>query len=35
MINDQQLRRETPLDVHVPDPIIDPTDGTDPEHEAL
>jgi RNA polymerase sigma-70 factor (ECF subfamily) len=23
------------LDVRVPDPIIDPTDGTNPEHEAL
>src|SRR6202012_4847920 len=20
---------------HLPDPIVDPTDGTDPEHEAL
>jgi RNA polymerase sigma factor (sigma-70 family) len=28
-------RREQPLDVHVPDPIVDPADGTDPEHEAL
>jgi RNA polymerase sigma-70 factor (ECF subfamily) len=23
------------LDVRVPDPVIDPADGTDPEHEAL
>ncbi|HEU4908404.1 MAG TPA: hypothetical protein VFT17_06040, partial [Propionibacteriaceae bacterium] len=23
------------LDVHVPDPIIDSADGTNPEHEAL
>lgn len=29
-------RRETSLDhVHVPEPIVDPADGTDPEHEAL
>jgi RNA polymerase sigma-70 factor (ECF subfamily) len=28
-------RREQPLDVHVPDPVIDPVDGTNPEHEAL
>src|SRR5437016_2232799 len=28
-------RREQPLDVRVPDPIIDPADGTDPEHETL
>ena len=28
-------RREEPLDVHVPDPIISRADGTDPEHEAL
>src|SRR5438445_4765615 len=31
----RNTRRELPLDVHVPDPIIDPADGTDPEHEAL
>ena len=28
-------RREQPLDLHVPDPIVDSADGTDPEHEAL
>jgi RNA polymerase sigma factor (sigma-70 family) len=28
-------RREEPLDVHVPDPIISRADGIDPEHEAL
>jgi Sigma-70, region 4 len=31
----RNTRREQPLDVHVPDPIIDPVDGSDPEHEAL
>src|SRR5688572_26632168 len=28
-------RREEPLDVHVPDPVISRAAGTDPEHEAL
>jgi RNA polymerase sigma-70 factor, ECF subfamily len=31
----RKIRREQPLDVHVPDPIVDPADGIDPEHEAL
>jgi RNA polymerase sigma-70 factor, ECF subfamily len=31
----RKMRREQPLDVYVPDPIIDPADGIDPEHEAL
>src|SRR5947199_4786040 len=35
MLRSRRTRRELPLDVHVPDPIIDPADGTDPEHEAL
>ncbi len=35
MLRSRNTRRELPLDVHVPDPIIDPTDGADPEHEAL
>ncbi len=35
MLRSRKVRREQPLDVHVPDPIIDPADGTDPEHEAL
>jgi RNA polymerase sigma-70 factor, ECF subfamily len=35
MLRSRKMRREQPLDVHVPDPIIDPADGTDPEHEAL
>jgi DNA-directed RNA polymerase specialized sigma24 family protein len=35
MLRARTTRREQPLDVHVPDPIIDPADGTDPEHEAL
>jgi RNA polymerase sigma factor (sigma-70 family) len=35
MLRSRKARREQPLDVHVPDPIVDSTDGTDPEHEAL
>jgi RNA polymerase sigma factor (sigma-70 family) len=35
MLRTRRTRREQPLDVHVPDPIVDPTEGTDPEHEAL
>src|SRR2546423_808398 len=31
----RRTRREQPLDTHVPDPIIDSTDGSHPEHEAL
>jgi RNA polymerase sigma-70 factor (ECF subfamily) len=34
-LRSRKVRREQPIDVHVPDPIIDPADGTDPEHEAL
>jgi RNA polymerase sigma factor (sigma-70 family) len=35
ILRSRRTRREQPLDVHVPDPIVDPADGTDPEHEAL
>src|SRR5438067_2999389 len=35
LLRARNTRREQPLDVRVPDPIIDPADGTDPEHEAL
>jgi RNA polymerase sigma-70 factor (ECF subfamily) len=35
MLRARNTRREQPLEVHLPDPIIDPTDGTDPEHEAM
>jgi RNA polymerase sigma factor (sigma-70 family) len=34
-LRSRSTRREQPLDVYVPDPIVDPADGTDPEHEAL
>jgi RNA polymerase sigma factor (sigma-70 family) len=35
MLRARKRRREESLDVHVPDPIIDSTDGSNPEHEAL
>jgi RNA polymerase sigma factor (sigma-70 family) len=35
ILRSRATRREEPLGVHVPDPIVDPADGTDPEHEAL
>jgi RNA polymerase sigma factor (sigma-70 family) len=35
MLRSRATRREEPLDVRLPEPIIDPADGTDPEHEAL
>ena len=35
MLRSRNTRREQPLDVHLPDPVIDPEDGTNPEHEAL
>ncbi len=35
MLRSRRSRREEPLDVHVPDPIVSRADGMDPEHEAL
>jgi RNA polymerase sigma factor (sigma-70 family) len=36
ILRSRVTRREQPLDaVHVPEPIVDRADGTDPEHEAL
>jgi RNA polymerase sigma-70 factor (ECF subfamily) len=35
MLRARNTRREGPLDVHVPDPIIDPAEGSDPERQAL
>ena len=35
VLRSRRTRREEPLGPHVPDPIIDRADGTDPEHEAL
>ena len=35
MLRSRRSRREEPLDVRMPEPIVDRADGTDPEHEAL
>jgi RNA polymerase sigma factor (sigma-70 family) len=35
MLRSRRTRGEQPLDTHVPEPIVDSTDGTDPQHEAL
>ena len=35
MLRSRDSRREGPIGVHVPEPIVDRADGTDPEHEAL
>jgi RNA polymerase sigma-70 factor (ECF subfamily) len=35
MLRSRTSRREEPLGVHVPDPVVGRADGVDPEHEAL
>ena len=35
MLQSRKSKREEPLDVRVPDPVVSRPDGTDPEHEAL
>jgi RNA polymerase sigma factor (sigma-70 family) len=35
MLRSRNSRREEPIGVRVPDPIVDRADGVDPEHEAL
>jgi RNA polymerase sigma factor (sigma-70 family) len=35
MLRSRNTRREEPLGVRVPEPIVDRADGLDPEHEAL
>ncbi len=35
MLRARSGRHEEPLGAHLPDPIVDRPDGTDPEHEAL
>jgi RNA polymerase sigma factor (sigma-70 family) len=35
MLRSRATRREEPMDVRMPEPIIDSADGTNPEHEAL
>ena len=35
MLRSRKGRREEPLGMHLPEPIVDRADGIDPEHEAL
>ena len=35
MLRSRKTRRETPLETHLPDPILSPEAGLDPEQEAL
>jgi RNA polymerase sigma-70 factor (ECF subfamily) len=35
MLRSRRSKREEPLDVHVPEPIVSGEDGLQPEHEAL
>jgi RNA polymerase sigma-70 factor, ECF subfamily len=35
MLRSRNVRREAPLGVRIPEPIVDRPDGTNPEHEAL
>ncbi len=35
MLRSRKSRREEPLSVHVPDPIVDGENGIDPEHDVL
>ena len=35
MLRSRKTRRESPLETHVPDPILSPEAGLDPEQEAL
>src|SRR3954464_9812735 len=34
-LRSRATRREEPMDLRMPEPIVDSADGTDPEHEAL
>jgi RNA polymerase sigma-70 factor (ECF subfamily) len=35
MLRSRRTRREDPLEVHVPDPIVEPISASDPEQEAV
>src|SRR5438034_2832664 len=35
MLRSRTSRREEPLGVHMPDPIVSREDGIDPEHQAM
>ncbi|MFC8730850.1 sigma-70 family RNA polymerase sigma factor [Luteimicrobium sp. NPDC057192] len=34
-LRSRRTRREDPFEVHVPEPIVEPASGQDPEHEAV
>jgi RNA polymerase sigma-70 factor, ECF subfamily len=35
MLQSRKSKREVPMGPHIPEPIVSPEDGVDPEHEAL
>ena len=35
MLRSRRSRREEPIELHIPEPIVDRPDGLEPEHEAL
>jgi RNA polymerase sigma-70 factor (ECF subfamily) len=35
MLRSRKTRREAPLETHLPDPVVSPSAGTDPEQQAL
>jgi RNA polymerase sigma factor (sigma-70 family) len=35
MLRSRRIRREQPLSPHLPDPVVSPADGVDPEQQAL
>jgi RNA polymerase sigma-70 factor (ECF subfamily) len=35
MLRSRRSRREEPFGPHIPEPVVSPEDGVDPEHEAL
>ena len=35
MLRARKAKREQPLEMGIPDPVVSPRDGADPEHEAL
>jgi len=35
LLRSRRARREAPLDVHLPDPIVSPESGVDPEYQAV
>ncbi|HSF15181.1 MAG TPA: RNA polymerase sigma factor SigJ [Vicinamibacteria bacterium] len=35
LLRSRKSRREEPMEVHLPEPIVSPLEGVDPEHQAL